>query len=67
METEGHPTQDLVDELKRRGAALFPGSSGGPGPESLVLAAGRAEDLPGFWLFVPVTAWETEIDEPPKL
>ncbi len=66
METEGHPTQDLIDELKRRGADLFPGSTGGPEPGALALAA-RPPDRPGFWLFVPVTAWETEIDEPPAL
>lgn len=67
MEPEGHPTQDLLDELQRRGAALYPGNAGGPAAESLGLAARRDDPEPGYWLFVPLTAWETEIDEPPAL
>lgn len=67
MEPEGHPTQDLVEELQRRGAALFRGTSEGPDADSLSLAARRDQSEPGYWLFVPVSAWETEIDEPPPL
>lgn len=67
MEPEGHPTQDLIDELSRRGAALYRGTAAGPDDGSLSMAGRREPHEPGFWLFVPVTAWETEIDEPPAI
>ena len=64
METEGHPTQDLIDELQRRGAVLHEGGALGPDPGS---PAQGAADKPGIWLFVPAEAWETNIDEAPDL
>lgn len=67
MEPEGHPTQDLVDELQNRGATLHPGTAAGPDAESLNLVRRGGEAEPGYWMFVPVSAWETEIDEPPAL
>lgn len=67
MEPEGHPTQDIIEELQRRGAALYRGNAAGPDAESLALARRHVDPGPGYWLFVPVTAWETEIDEPPAL
>ena len=64
METQGHPTQDLIDELQRRGAVLHEGGSQGPDPGSLPPGAANK---PGMWLFVPGEAWETNIDEAPDL
>lgn len=61
MELEGHPTHDLVEELTRRGAITTPGSGAGP-DEPL---HGHPER--GLWLFVPRTAYETEIDEVPNI
>lgn len=62
MEIEGHPTQDLVDELVRRGAVTVPGTPAGP-------AAGRAvlPEADGFWMYVSTEVYDTEIDEGPPL
>ncbi len=65
MELDGHPTQDIIDELQRRGAAFYQGTGAGPDPEALELVRRRGEADPGFWLFIPAAAWETEIDEGP--
>ncbi|MGI8426082.1 MAG: hypothetical protein ACR2FO_03485 [Actinomycetota bacterium] len=64
METEGHPTQDLVDELQRRGGVLYQGTTFGPDKES---SAGPGADKAGVWLFLPEDAWQTDIDETPSL
>lgn len=63
MEIEGHPTQDIVDEMLRRGARVVPGDS--EGLEATVLAGEALPASRGFWLFVPDKAYDTEIDEPP--
>ncbi|MCA1840804.1 MAG: hypothetical protein ABR507_00900 [Actinomycetota bacterium] len=60
MEIEGHPTQDLVDELERRGSSIFEGTTQGPRD---VIVDGSAEN--GLWVFVPKQAYDTEIDAPP--
>lgn len=67
MEPEGHPTQDLVEELQRRGGLVYPGTDGGPDSESLELAKHRRQRRRGVWLFLPIEAYETGVDEPPPL
>ncbi len=64
MEIEGHPTQDLIDELERRGALPIVGTASGPDPEALVFLVERLGPLPGSWLFVPGSAFETGFDDP---
>lgn len=61
MELDGHPTQDLVEELERRGAIRYPGNSVGPETYSGGVASGGVE--PGIWLFLMSRAYDTEIDE----
>jgi len=61
MELEGHPTQDLLEELEKRGCVRAPGT--GAGPELDRSASGRTEL--GLWLFIPPEAFDTEIDEKP--
>ena len=65
MEIDGHPTQDLVEELERRGALRIDGSSAGPQAESLRFVTERMEDVAGFWLFLPYEAFLTGVDEVP--
>jgi len=68
MELEGHPTQDVVEELQRRGGLIHPGSSTGPDAKALELARPRDAVEPGIWLFLPNSAYDTQIDEgPPEL
>ena len=65
MEIEGHPTQDLIEELERRGGARMPGSSAGPHVESLRFLNEQLSEAQGIWMFLPVGAFETGFDEPP--
>jgi hypothetical protein len=66
MEIEGHPTQDLVEELERRGGLRAEGTSSGPRIDSLRFLNERTGgDSPGLWLFLPTTAFQTEIDDAP--
>jgi hypothetical protein len=65
MEIDGHPTQDLVEELVRRGAARADGTSSGPHVEALRFIAERHEDAAGFWLFVPGETFMTGVDDVP--
>ena len=65
MEIEGHPTQDLIEELERRGALRIDGSSAGPRVESLRFVTERMADVGGFWLFLPYEAFHTGVDEVP--
>ncbi len=53
MEIEGHPTQDLVEELIRRGAVRADGASSGPNIHALRFIAEQYKDEPGAWLFLP--------------
>jgi len=62
VETEGHPTQDLIDELQRRGAVLH-----GAEDSKALDVAGVNRGQAGIWLFVPEEAWATDIDETPHL
>jgi hypothetical protein len=64
MEIDGHPTQDIVEELERRGAVSFKGNTLGP---QLDLPEDSVTLVPGIWLFLPPKAYETEIDEPLNL
>lgn len=66
MEIDGHPTQDLVDELTRRGALRAEGTSSGPRVESLRFISERLGDAAGFWLFLPFEAFDTGLDEIPS-
>ena len=65
MEIEGHPTQDLVDELNRRGAIRADGTSHGPNPEALRFIADNMGDARGFWMFLPRETFITGMDEIP--
>ncbi len=65
MEIEGHPTQDLIEELQRRGALRLEGASSGPPSESLLFVTERLGDVPGVWLFLPREAFMTGLDESP--
>lgn len=65
MELEGHPTQDIVEELQRRGGLAYSGDDSGPDDESLELARHRKVHERGMWLFLPPGAYETGLDEIP--
>lgn len=68
MELEGHPTQDMVDELQRRGARLFSGGEGGPSATATPAdgAAEREARSGALWLFLPAETFDTQIDDPPN-
>lgn len=65
MEIDGHPTQDLIEELERRGAVRVDGSSVGPNLEAVRFLAERVGELRGFWLFLPQETFLTGVDEIP--
>lgn len=65
MEIDGHPTQDIIEELERRGAVRIEGSTEGPPEESLRFVVERMGDAAGFWLFLPHDAFMTGVDEIP--
>ena len=64
MELDGHPTHDLVEELERRGARPYPGTSTGPAPKHLKLETRRGTSERGLWLFLPPETYDTGFDEP---
>ena len=64
MEIEGHPTQDMLEELERRGALRLDGTAAGPHEGSLRFVTERIGDPEGMWLFLPYRAFETGFDEP---
>lgn len=64
MEIEGHPTQDILEELERRGAARLLGSSSGPPPETTAFLTERYGDVDGLWVFVPPETFMTGLDDP---
>ena len=66
MEIEGHPTQDLIEEIERRGSLRVDGTSNGPNVETLRFVAERLGEIPGFWLFLPYQAFLTGVDEVPE-
>lgn len=65
MEIDGHPTQDLVDELERRGAMRADGGPSGPNLDALRFIADRHGDAGGFWLFLPAETFMTGMDDLP--
>ena len=65
MEIDGHPTQDLIEELQRRGALRLDGTAAGPNVEALRFATEQVGDEPGFWLFLPRGAYMTGFDDYP--
>jgi hypothetical protein len=65
MEIDGHPTQDLIEELERRGAIRIPGTTAGPSVDSLSVLAERLGDALGIWLFLAPQAYDTGFDEFP--
>lgn len=67
MEMEGHPTQDIVDELLRRGGIKAGGSTSGPDPDALRFIQEAMGDATGFWLFLPQETFHTGMDEIPGL
>ena len=66
MEMEGHPTQDIVEELTRRGAIRADGTSSGPNIEALRFIADAMSGARGFWLFLPTETYDTGMDELPN-
>lgn len=65
MEIDGHPTQDLIEELERRGAVRVAGSAGGPRVEALRFLSERLGDSAGYWMFLPYETFDTGFDELP--
>ena len=65
MEIEGHPTQDVVEELVQRGAVRLEGATEGPGIEGLRFLTERLGDQEGFWLFLPRETFDTGLDDLP--
>jgi hypothetical protein len=65
MEIDGHPTQDLIEELERRGALRLDGTTSGPSAVALRFLAEGDDHGPGFWLFLPHKTFLTGFDEPP--
>lgn len=67
MELEGHPTQDIVEELERRGALAHPGTEAGPDPETLEIARRKGHAERGLWLFLSKETYDTGVDEEPRM
>lgn len=69
MEIEGHPTQDMIEELERRGARRVGGGASGPDAEALTFLTANADgDEPGgSWLFLPEQTFMTGMDELPGI
>lgn len=65
MEIDGHPTQDLIEELERRGAIRVNGSSSGPDVESLRFVVEGMGEAAGFWMFLPHRTFMTGFDDYP--
>ena len=65
MEIEGHPTQDLIEELERRGAMRMAGSTTGPDSDTVLFVVERLGEAPGVWMFLPRQAFMTGLDDPP--
>jgi hypothetical protein len=65
MEIEGHPTQDLVEELERRGAVRMAGSTDGPHPDALRFLQESRAGTEGFWVFLPDETFMTGFDDLP--
>jgi hypothetical protein len=65
MAIDGHPTQDLVEELEERGALRVEGSSSGPRIDELGrLSENLGTERTGFWMFLPAGTFRTGVDDP---
>ncbi len=66
MEIDGHPTQDMIEELEQRGAVRMHGTTAGPRVDTLrFLTEQNPQEVAGVWLFLPQEAFNTGLDEPP--
>lgn len=66
MEIDGHPTQDIIEELEQRGAVRMLGSTSGPRIDTLrFLTEQNPEEADGIWLFLPQQVFQTGLDETP--
>jgi hypothetical protein len=65
MEIEGHPTEDLIEELERRGGVRIAGTSSGPNVSALRFVSERFDDAAGFWMFLPNETYLTGMDDVP--
>lgn len=66
MEINGHPTQDILEELEQRGAVRMQGTTAGPRIDTLrFLTEQNPTEVDGLWLFLPRQAFDTGLDEPP--
>jgi hypothetical protein len=65
MELDGHPTNDIIEELTRRGGVIYSGNDTGPDPKALEMARRRGKFEPGIWIYLPDEAFDTGFDEPP--
>jgi len=66
MEIDGHPTQDMIEELEQRGAVRMLGTTAGPRIDTLrFLTEQNSQELDGIWLFLPGQAFDTGMDERP--
>jgi hypothetical protein len=63
MEIDGHPTQDLIEELERRGGLRIVGTSEGPNADALRFVSESVGAVGGLWMFLPQEAFETGFDE----
>ncbi|MGH2735896.1 MAG: hypothetical protein ACRDKZ_09975 [Actinomycetota bacterium] len=65
MEIDGHPTQDLIEELERRGALRVEGTTAGPNADVVRFLQERLGEAAGFWMFLPLQTYATGFDETP--
>lgn len=63
MELEGHPTQDLIEELARRGAEVSPVADAEAGTVFASETIKKRPGVKGLWLFIPAEAFETGLDD----
>lgn len=65
MELDGHPTHDIIEELKRRGALSFRGTRAGPDAKEMEFLRKRGDGDGVQWLMLPREVFETGFDEEP--
>lgn len=66
MEIDGHPTQDLIEELERRGALRVIGTTRGPDADAIRFVSENMAETVGFWMFLPQQAFMTGFDDMPS-
>ncbi len=67
MEIEGHPTEDLIEELQRRGGVRVAGTGSGPDVDALRFVSEQFDEAPGFWMFLPHETYLTGVDDIPPV